>query len=83
MPVYAYQCKKCGHEFDELKSIADRKIPTEDSCINCSEYGVELKINAPKIVSSDGNFYSKIPGQFKERLKEIKKTAGKTSTIDV
>ena len=32
MPTYDYECKKCGHVFEEDLKIADRKIPTESPC---------------------------------------------------
>ena len=32
MPTYHYECKKCGHTFEEDFKIADRNIPTESPC---------------------------------------------------
>jgi len=34
MPIFEYRCGKCGHEFEELESVADRDRPR-----NCPECG--------------------------------------------
>ncbi len=34
MPIFEYRCGKCGHEFEELESVADR-----DKARNCPECG--------------------------------------------
>ena len=33
MPTYDYECKKCGHTFEETLKIADRNAPTESPCV--------------------------------------------------
>ena len=33
MPTYDYECKKCGHTFEETLKISDRNAPTESPCI--------------------------------------------------
>lgn len=83
MPMYGYFCADCGHEFDDLKTVANRREPTEKPCPKCGAEGtVDIKVSAAAITSSDGNFLSKVPDGFKDRLREIKKTFG-NSTIDV
>jgi putative FmdB family regulatory protein len=32
MPIYEYQCKNCGHIFDELQSIKEKPLITCPSC---------------------------------------------------
>lgn len=32
MPIYEYQCKNCGHVFDELQSIKEKPLVTCPSC---------------------------------------------------
>lgn len=84
MPLYGYKCEKCGHEFSEVLSIAERNRPVDEDCPSCDSRGHIVKqVAAPLIASSSGKFHSKIPDGFKDRLKDIKKAAGRTSTIDV
>jgi putative FmdB family regulatory protein len=32
MPIYEYQCKNCGHTFDELQSIKENPLVTCPKC---------------------------------------------------
>lgn len=82
MPLYEYKCK-CGHAFADVYKINDRLKPTEDPCKECGETTVERVLSAPRIVSGVGDLRAKVSDNFKDRLREIKKTAGPTSTIDV
>lgn len=83
MPLYEYKCK-CGHEFSDVKRIDDRRVPCEDKCAECGEKGgIDIVVSTARIVSGVGDFRSKTSNNFRDRLKEIKKAAGKTSTIDV
>lgn len=84
MPMYSYFCSECGHSFDDLKTVSARREPTEKPCPKCGTEGtVDMQIHAAAITSSDGNFLSKVPDGFKDRLREIKKTFGGKTTIDV
>jgi putative FmdB family regulatory protein len=84
MPLYAYGCEKCDHEFDEVMPIDNRDLPLGQSCPSCGETGgVQRKLSSPRIVSGVGDFRRNVPDVFKDRLREIKKAAGRTSTIDV
>lgn len=81
MPMYQYKCGSCEHEFTEVLKVDDRKIPCETACPNCEEKAVEMVISSPRIVSGVGNLHSKVSSNFRDRLKEIHKSAGKHSTI--
>lgn len=84
MPIYVYKCYSCEHVFEELRVISQRHEPTENPCPNCSEEGnIETQIQAAAITSSDGNFLSKVPDGFKDRLRDMKKLHGSSCTIDV
>lgn len=84
MPLYDYGCNKCGHDFDDVKKIDERDQPLGEPCPSCGETGgVQRKLVSARIVSGVGDFRRKVPDVFKDRLREIKKAAGKTSTIDV
>ena len=76
MPIYEYKCKSCDNEFDESHKIDDRLIPTETPCNKC---GGEIYISLgtpgfvdPMRITTRG--VKKVPGVFKDRLKEIAKT---------
>ncbi|MBD3349709.1 MAG: zinc ribbon domain-containing protein [Candidatus Eisenbacteria bacterium] len=43
MPLYEYCCGKCGHEFEELESIADRDKPRK--CPECGSRSVSRKVS--------------------------------------
>ncbi len=32
MPTYQYQCEACGHEFEELQSMTDKKLTKCPKC---------------------------------------------------
>jgi putative FmdB family regulatory protein len=39
MPIYAYKCHKCGHDFEKLTSLSKRDAP-----VKCEKCGAE-KVN--------------------------------------
>lgn len=49
MPMYDYECEKCGDSFSELCKIADRGVPCEQPCRECGGKIKQL-VNAPAIV---------------------------------
>lgn len=44
MPLYSYQCKKCGHVFEKLLSISRKDEPKSCPCPNCQEASVQEHI---------------------------------------
>jgi putative FmdB family regulatory protein len=83
MPLYEYLCGQCGHEFSDVLKISERDNPTEEPCPCCEGHYVQKVVSTPRIVAGVGDFRSKVPDVFKDRLREIKKTAGRKSTIDI
>ena len=81
MPTYNYHCSECGFEFESHQKIAERDLPTQEGCPTCSGK-IERGITSCAVVSQVGSPL-KAPDGFKSVLKEIKKNAGKRSTIDV
>lgn len=80
MPIFNFKCPSCD-------TIEERLILQSEKSIKCNSCDAELtKENslpsAPHIVSGVG-FNSKIPDGFKDKLREIKKTGGMGSKIDV
>lgn len=43
MPLYEYQCKECGYQFDALRPIKDADKPI--SCKQCSSNQTERQIS--------------------------------------
>lgn len=78
MPLYDYACKECGHEFTEVVAISKRHQP-EGGCKECGSPKLSLLIGTPMVVSGVSRRHSE---GFNDRLKEMKKKAGKGHTLD-
>ena len=86
MPTYDYECKKCGHTFEETLKIADRNAPIELPCTQQIpqtkhmnfECGGEVK---QIIVKASGFAYDNIrtkhskkePGWYSDKIKDLKR----------
>ena len=86
MPLYEYQCKKCGHRFEKIQKFSDKMVK------KCPECGgaVEQMISAPAVQFKGSGWYvtdyakkshapssdtgSKDSKESKESKKEEKKT---------
>lgn len=82
MPTYSYKCNICEHEFDSIQKISNMDVPTHEPCPECAGEVVRC-VTSCRVVGFVGSSQLKTPDGFKDRLKEIKKTAGKHCTIDV
>ncbi len=53
MPLYEYQCKKCGHRFEKIQKFSDKMIT------KCPECGgrVEQTISAPAVQFKGSGWY--------------------------
>jgi putative FmdB family regulatory protein len=53
MPLYEYQCTKCGHRFEKIQKFSDKKIT------KCPECGgrVEQIISAPAVQFKGSGWY--------------------------
>ena len=53
MPLYEYQCKKCGHRFEKIQKFSDKAIR------KCPECGgpVEQMISAPAVQFKGSGWY--------------------------
>jgi putative FmdB family regulatory protein len=53
MPLYEYQCKKCGHLFEKIRKFSDKPIK------KCPECGgvVEQTISAPAVQFKGSGWY--------------------------
>jgi putative FmdB family regulatory protein len=55
MPVYEYECGKCGHRFEEWQKISDKPIQT---CPKCKAKKVQKLISATSFQLKGGGWYS-------------------------
>jgi putative FmdB family regulatory protein len=53
MPLYEYQCKKCGHRFEKIRQFSDKPIR------KCPECGgsVEQLLSAPAVQFKGSGWY--------------------------
>jgi len=53
MPLYEYQCKKCGHVFERIQKFSDKPVK------KCPECGgaVEQTISAPAVQFKGSGWY--------------------------
>jgi len=89
MPLYEYQCKKCGHRFEKIQKFSDKPVK---KCPQCGGR-VEQTISAPAVQFKGSGWYvtdyakkatapASSDGGSKESKKEEKKseTSAKEST---
>jgi putative FmdB family regulatory protein len=53
MPLYEYECKKCGHRFEKIQKFSDRMVK---KCPECGG-GVEQMISAPAVQFKGSGWY--------------------------
>jgi putative FmdB family regulatory protein len=92
MPLYEYQCKKCGHRFEKIRKFSDKPIK------KCPECGgvVEQLLSPPAVQFKGSGWYvtdyarkshapasseSKDSKESKDTKKDEKKTEAKESSI--
>ena len=54
MPIYAFQCGQCGHQFDRLQRLSD---PAPDTCPSCSAQAIRRQLTAPQFRLAGGGWY--------------------------
>ena len=54
MPIYAFACAACGHQFDRLQKIAD---PDPTTCPECGAEAVKRQITAPSFRLAGSGWY--------------------------
>ena len=53
MPLYEYQCKKCGHRFEKIQKFSDKPVK---KCPDCGG-PVEQVISAPAVQFKGSGWY--------------------------
>ena len=83
MPLYEYQCKKCGHRFEKIRKFSDKQIK---KCPDCGG-PVEQLISAPTVQFKGSGWYvtdyakkSHAPAAGDAGSKESKKEEKKAET---
>jgi putative FmdB family regulatory protein len=52
LPIYAYGCKECGHQFEEIQKITEDPITL---CPKCEKDAVRRMVSAPSFhLKGDG-----------------------------
>jgi hypothetical protein len=74
MPTYQFKNKTTGVEWEKEMKIAELDDYVKEN--DCS-----IVISAPRIISGHGEGRLKTTDAFNDKLKEIKKKAGRKSTI--
>lgn len=82
MPNYTYQCGSCGYDFSIRLKISERTGPVDEECPYCDSRGhISIVIGSP-LISYSTNPGMNVSDNFTDRLKQIKKAKGPSSTID-
>jgi putative FmdB family regulatory protein len=54
MPIYAFECAACGHQFDRLQKLSD---PDPQSCPDCAAGSIRRKLTAPSFRLAGSGWY--------------------------
>ncbi len=55
MPLYEYECRKCGHRFEKIQKFSD---PTPRTCPHCKTKGkIHRLLSAPAIQFKGSGWY--------------------------
>lgn len=72
MPIYEYECVKCGHTMDAIQKFSD---PALTECPACHEPGLRKRVSAPAFHLKGSGWYVT---DFKDRPKDKAKPADET-----
>ena len=78
MPIYAFECAACGHDFDRLQKMSD---PDPETCPACGAHQVRRQVTAPSFRLAGSGWYEtdfKKDGDRKRNLAEKAEGAGAT-----
>ncbi|UAU33670.1 zinc ribbon domain-containing protein [Xanthomonas campestris pv. incanae] len=76
MPIYAFQCTACDHQFDRLLKMSD---PVPESCPACSANAIKRQVTAPSFRLSGSGWYEtdfKSAGEKNKNLTESSSSGG-------
>ena len=78
MPIYAFECTSCGHQFDRLQKLSDAD---PSACPQCGAEQVRRQLTAPSFRLSGGGWYEtdfKKDGDKKRNLADKTESTGKS-----
>lgn len=67
MPIYEYECSKCGHSFDKLQKMSD---PSLTDCPECHQPTLQKLVSAGGFQLKGGGWYVT---DFRDKNKSSKK----------
>jgi putative FmdB family regulatory protein len=74
MPIYCYICANCGHSFEKLEKIDNRKDPEDSPCENCGMLSIKLSIaGQPPLIDPFRLGRLKHNDDFRESMRNIKR----------
>jgi len=73
MPIYEYQCKSCGHEFEAIQKISDDPLK---ECPACGDLELNKLVSAAGFRLKGGGWYET---DFKGSKDKRKNLAGESS----
>src|SRR5947208_2491418 len=78
MPIYAFECGSCGHQFDRLQKLSDADPAV---CPQCGAEQIRRQLTAPSFRLSGAGWYEtdfKKDGDKKRNLADKSEPAAKT-----
>ena len=76
MPIYAFECAACGHDFDRLQKLSD---PDPSACPECGAASVRRCLTAPSFrLAGSGWYETDFKKDGKRNLAEKGEGAGAT-----
>ncbi len=54
MPLYEFQCEKCGHRFERMQGFND---PAPEKCPDCGQGPIKQLISAPGVQFKGSGWY--------------------------
>jgi len=75
MPIYAFECDSCGHQFDRLQKLSD---PDPSVCPECGAEQVRRQLTAPSFRLSGAGWYET---DFKKDGDKKRNLAGEGGTV--
>lgn len=70
MPIYEYECIKCGHHFEELQKASDKPLK---KCPECHNGTLQKLVSSSSFQLKGTGWYAT---DFKNKTKEQNKTTG-------
>lgn len=77
MPIYAFECAACGHDFDRLQKLSDAD-PTD--CPECGKPQLKRQLTAPQFRLSGTGWYETDFKKDGEKKRNLAGDAGKDAT---